>query len=327
MTGFDDSDLICRLQAGIAERQSGVSAPAGIGHKARRVARKRTAARSVAAGVPPLAVAGVVTLLAIGAGSGSTVARGLGSGGASASENPVAAVPGGPVRAQDTAYIVKRVKASVAGAGQHGTFIHDYAYAGGKVSSDGSVVNLGWKLADVYDYTAADGTEYSREVIYQADGSPYLTMTDHYGLGVNGALVDVQTIVNPRHHVYSQTRYPGASGLQRTVTPTLFGSPSEVRQALQSGQVTQKGAATVNGAQAIVLAVTVPGGSSGSGDHVTLYVDAQTYQPLRTVTAYDGRPDLEVADWVPATPDNIAKAQDASVPAGYTKVDKAQAER
>ena len=32
-------------------------------------------------------------------------------------------------------------------------------------------------------------------------------------------------------------------------------------------------------------------------------------------------PSLWVADWVPATPDNIAKATDDSIPAGYTKVD------
>ncbi len=30
-----------------------------------------------------------------------------------------------------------------------------------------------------------------------------------------------------------------------------------------------------------------------------------------------------VADWLPATSENIAKAKDASIPAGYTKADNA----
>ncbi len=41
------------------------------------------------------------------------------------------------------------------------------------------------------------------------------------------------------------------------------------------------------------------------------------------VEVYDGLPDLFVNDWMPATPDNTAHATDDSIPAGYTKVDKA----
>lgn len=56
--------------------------------------------------------------------------------------------------------------------------------------------------------------------------------------------------------------------------------------------------------------------------HRTLYVDALTYQPLRTVTVADGNPSPYVADWMPATPGNIAKAkEDEPIPVGYTKVD------
>jgi hypothetical protein len=42
------------------------------------------------------------------------------------------------------------------------------------------------------------------------------------------------------------------------------------------------------------------------------------------VTTADGNPSPPyVTDWMPATPENIAKAKDASIPAGYTKVDQA----
>jgi hypothetical protein len=318
MTPFDDDDLIERLQSGIAERQSDVYAPPGIGEQARRAARKRTVVRAVGAGVPLLVAAGVATVLVTGADPGSTAARDASAGGSALS------APTGSVRAQDTAYIVERVKANVAASAQDGTSIHDYAYTGGRVSADGSFVDLGWKLADVYDYTAPDATEYSREVMYREDGSTYLTMAERFAADGTGRVSDAQTIINPRDHVYSQTWYPGTSGRQRAATPTLFRSPSEVRQALQSGQVTQKGTATVSGSPAIALSVMVPSSSTVAGDRVALYVDAQTYQPLRTVTAYDGLPDLEVADWVPVTAETIAEAENDSTPAGYTKVDKAR---
>jgi hypothetical protein len=84
-------------QSGIAERQSGISAPDGIGDDARRTARKRTATRAVSAGVPVLAAAGVATVLATSSDSGSPAA-----GGASAGRSAHSA-PTGPVRTEDTA--------------------------------------------------------------------------------------------------------------------------------------------------------------------------------------------------------------------------------
>jgi hypothetical protein len=85
MTPFDDNDLIDRLQSGIDERQSRISAPDGIGDQARRAARKRTATRAVGAGVPVLAAAGVATVLAVSSGSGPTAVTGLSAGGVNGS--------------------------------------------------------------------------------------------------------------------------------------------------------------------------------------------------------------------------------------------------
>jgi hypothetical protein len=323
MTRLDDNELIERLQAGIAERQSGISAPDGIGDDARRAARRRSATRAVAVGAPVLAAAGVAAVLATGSGAGSTSGRGLGG-----SAPPISAVSGAPVKVKETAYIVKRVKASLAQADQGSTVVHASGYAGGDVSSDGSLVNLGWKLGDVYVYAAPDGSEYQREVMYQRDGGPYLTMTDHYSPDGNGTVSDAQTVVNPRSDSYSQTRYSGLSDPRAgAATPNLYSSPSKVRQALQSGQVTQTGTATINGKQAIALSIAVPSVPNVPRASLTLYVDAHTYQPLRTTTTYDGLRDLEVADWQPATANNIAQAKDDAIPYGYKKVDKARVTR
>jgi hypothetical protein len=323
MTPFDTNDLIAQLQSGIAERQSGISAPDGIGDSARRAARRRTATRAVGAGVPVLAAASVATVLATSSGPGTAATSGL-----SGSAHTASAMSGGPVALEDTAYIVRRVKANVAAAGQGGTVIHESAYARGNVTSDGSLVNLGWKIGEVYEYTTAGGSEYQRQLMYEADGSPWLTMTNHFSPEGNGTADDAQTIINPRNDTYSQTQYPGISDPRvGAPTPNLYSSPSEVQQALESGKVTQTGTATVSGTQAIALSIAVPSVPNIPRARLTLYVDARTYQPLRTVTVYDGLPDLEVADWMPATADNVAVAEDDSIPAAYTKVDKAQAVR
>lgn len=305
MTPCDDNDLIDRLQSGIAERQSDISAPDGIGDQARRAARQRTVTRAVGAGVPVLAAAGVATVLAVSSGSGSPAASG-----------PIA----GSVKIQDTAYIVKRVKARVADS-QGGTVIHDYSYAQGDQTSDGSLVNLGTKIADEYEYAAPGGTVYMKSAWNNLDGSPYLTGSNVLvpdGKG-DGRGTDNRTLINPATHTYTQAKFSGVSDPTAGLpTPNLYSSASEVQQALRSGQVTQKGPATVNGTPAIALSIALP---SAADTDLTLYVDAHTYQPLRTVEVIAGHPDLLVADWTPATPANIAQARDDSVPAGYTKVD------
>jgi hypothetical protein len=312
MTRCDEDDLIDGLRSGIAERQSGISAPDGIGDQARRSARKRIVTRVVGAGVPMLAAAGVAVVLVLGSGSEPTPAGAV--------SGPVVSAATGPVKIQDTAYIVRRVKANVADR-QSGMVIHGYSYARGEVGADGSLVNLGSKLGDEYDYAAPDGTVYMRSAWNNVDGSPYLTGTnvlvpDGHG---GGKGTDTRTLLNPITHTYTQARFSGVSDPKAGLpTPNLYSSASEVRQALASGQVTQQAPSMVNGTPAIALSITLPG---AAGEDLTLDVDAQTYQPLRTVITLDGKPDLLVADWVPATPDRIAQATDDSIPAGYTKAD------
>jgi hypothetical protein len=318
MTSFDDNDLIDRLQSGIVERQSRISAPEGIGDHARRAARKRTATRAVGAGVPVLAAAGVATVLAIGSGSGSSAAHGLSAGGSAL------VAPTGPVKAQDTAYIVRRVRAKIAEDSQSSIVIHTEFYASGDVSSDGSLT-LGPQTGEGWDYGAPDGTFYQRNVGVTADGSASPTAVT--GIGVTGPVVNGKqdvtlTVINATNHTYSRqvTVYSVPPGTPPASSPAvdLQSSPSEVQQALQSGQVSQEGTTTVDGTLAIALSVAAP-----RSLQFTVYVDAQSYQPLRTVTVSTGADDSAavVADWAPATPDNIAKAQDDSIPAGYAKVD------
>jgi hypothetical protein len=98
------------------------------------------------------------------------------------------------------------VKANVAASSQDGSLWHSVQFEGGTLNSDGSLVNLGTKEADTYDYEAPDGTGGFREVSYNDDGSTYLDITERFSRDANGTVDDAQTIVNPSGHVYSQTQ-------------------------------------------------------------------------------------------------------------------------
>jgi hypothetical protein len=132
------------------------------------------------------------------------------------------------------------------------------------------------------------------------------------------------TIINHANYTCSQqhTEYSVTGGANAPWYQALDLWSSRPRYSRRcSGQATQKGTTTVHGTLAIALSITVP---RARNLHRTLYVDALTCQPLRTVTVADGNPWPYVADWMPATPDNIAKAKDGdSIPVSYTKVDKA----
>jgi hypothetical protein len=317
MTRFDHNELIERLQFGIAERQSRVSAPAGIGEDARRAARKRTATRAVGAGVPVLAAAGLATVLATSPGSGPAGANGPGAGGAA--QAPAAS--GGPVHGEDVALVVKRVKTQLSGDTSSSFVVSSLQYDSADVSSDGSLGNLGNELSHGWSYDAPNGNEYGRTVGVGKDAG-----IDNFGVTgavINGHSKVTSTIINDINHTYSRqiTDYsvPANAKSSTSGTVELGSSPVAVRQALQTGRVTEKGTATVNGTPAIALSVALPSAYSLS---YTLFVDARTYKPLRTevIGTAAGDANTFVSDWEPATSANIARAKDDSIPAGYTKV-------
>jgi hypothetical protein len=276
--------------------------------------------RSVVVGIAAtgLAAAAVATVVATSSGPGSTAANGSSAGSSALS------APTGAVKGEDTAYVVKRVRANIAAENQSSIVIHTELYASGDVNSDGSLT-LGPQNGEGWDYDAPDGTFYQRNVGVNADGSPSPTAVT--GIGVTGRVVNGKqdvtlTVINPTNHTYSRqvTVYSVPANASAASSPAvgLQSSPSEVQHALQSGQVTQEGTTTVDGTQAIALSVAAP-----QSLRFTVYVDAHSYQPLRTVTLSTdpANPAAYVSDWIPATPDNIAQAKDDSVPAGYTKVD------
>lgn len=209
---------------------------------------------------------------------------------------------------------------------------HTYGYFTSHQNPDGALVHSGPKSGEGYQYVAPDGICYQRNWTYNYDGSPTgIVGYGVSGLAVNGKQVSTLTIINHANRTYGQQRaeyhVTAGANVPEPPAPGLESRPSEVQEALQSGQATWKGMTTVNGTPTIALSITAqPRMPNAQSVHLTLYADARTYQPLRTVTVVDGNPSGPyIADWMPATPDNIAKAKGDSIPADYTKVDMASA--
>ena len=260
-------------------------------------------------------------MLAIGSGSGRTATSGPSARGSRGSATFAPVVSGGPVKIENTAYIVKRVKAKIAQDSLGSTVIHSYVYSSGDVTSNGSVANLGKQTSSGYEYTAPDGAVYQRN-----------TAGDITGIGVTDPAVNGQrnislTVINHANDTYSvRPRYSVTADGNSPEGPSLTVaiSSSKVLQALQSGQLIKMGTTTVNGRKATALSVKLKQRSGVTPVRVTLYVDARSYQPLREVVSTAANEGPYVADWLPATPGNVAKAKDASIPTGYTKVDNAR---
>jgi hypothetical protein len=154
--------------------------------------------------------------LGISTGTGHLGLRvGSGSGGSAIS---APAVTGGPVKGEDTAYIVKHVKAEIAGASQSSLVLHTYGYFSAHESPDGSLVHSGPKRGEGYQYIAPDGTRYQRNWTYNKDGSPTgIIGHDVTGPVVNGKQDVALTIINRANHTYSQTHteYSVTGGAKR----------------------------------------------------------------------------------------------------------------
>lgn len=304
---MNDHDLIEELRQGLHAHADHTEVPEGFADDARRTARRRSARRAATAGTPLLAAAGIATVVATGVGSGRSSSGQAGA--------PNVNVSAG--KAQDTTYLVKRVRANLAAETQDGAVIQTDNYRTGQLSSDGSLINLGRKVYDGYEYTASDGTEYSTETYYNPDGSVEISGFDTYVPGAGGTGTDTETTLSPAKQEYSRRQYPGTPDPNGSTTPSMFSTPSQVQQAIQSNQVTQAGTATIDGTPALALTFSF---QSVPVSSAVLYVDAQTDQPLRMAWQVPGGDHvLFVENWMQATSTNIALAQDDSIPAGYTE--------
>lgn len=275
--------------------------------------RKRRRRAQLTSATVLVASAGAATALATGAGPTRSLSRG---------PQPPSVALGG--QAHDTAYIIKRVTAKVAADSGIGTLIHTYSYGSGDIRPDGSIVNLKYEVGNAWDYIARDRAVYWRYTLYDdASGRPRYDEIDDWVPGANGKDTNTRILINLSQKTYSKSVFKDQSAPNEGPTPNLLSSASQIRRTLRTGLVNVKGTATINGTPVIALAVKPPKGELAPNETLTLYVDARSYQPLRTLFVYDGHLNLEINDCVSPTPARVAMAEDHSIPAGYRQVAKA----
>ena len=289
----------------------------------RAATRSRTHRRPVMVGIGATGLAAAAAATVLVASSGSTAASGpraVGSG---------LRASAGPARTEDTAYIIKRVKARIAADGHDNMIQRSETYFSASMSSDGSL-SFGPKQGEDYGYATPDGAGHNDSTTYNRDGTVRFIYDEEEAPVVNGEQSSSYIIIDPANHTYTQTNYSRHVG--KALPPPggfLNDSSPQVRHALQSGRMTKVGTPTFMGTRAIALSLPPCPGSGCPGLRGVMYVDAQTYQPLGVAvvpdrhTRYARGIDPEVDYRVPATAHNIAQAKDsipAGFPAGYTKV-------
>ena len=260
-----------------------------------RPERARRSRRRARVAVPALAVAvaaGVAVVVATGAAGGSNGSSNIGASGSPGS--PSGAVAHG----QDVAYIVRRVRSHlVAGTGE----VMEYPSTGG-----GNFSYDSWGYTD-----PQTGAQYLSTAGTLANGTTFYSETQD-ATPSNGGMQYRNVFVDPIQKVYTVS-----DGHTSTATALPVPAPvQQLQQKLNSGEATREGLVTINGAAALKISFATTQGPQGSTS--TLYVNPQSYEPVRFVWTVGTSTDA--VNWLPATTANIANAEPAQIPAGYTQV-------
>ena len=245
-------------------------------------------------------VPAITAVAAVGA--AVMVATGVigGSGGMSGAGGRPSAPAHQLAQGQNVAFVVSRVRAQLATSTDD---VIEY-----RPTSEGASSYDTWGYAD-----PQTGAHYLSSVGMRADGTIYYTETQD-GVPNRGGLKFANVYTDPINQTYAVYNYR-----MSTVQPLPFADVvRQLRSQLQSGQATREGTATVNGRQALKISILAPNGNPDATS--TLYVNPQSYTPIQ----------LEQGDipviirWLPATPENIAKAEPVQIPTGYTQLPLAE---
>ena len=220
---------------------------------------------------------------------------------------------------KETAYIVQRVRKDLASTTAGGgvletsvTYPPDSRFGQQSVS---------WSWTD-----PQTGFQYEQTTVTDAAGNPVSKSWDELERlthDTNGQVTEHGQSLSLDYGTRTYTEGP----MTLTYTPaagqlpSLLSTTDEISQALQNGTVSQAGTTTIDGTAAISLSVT---GEVG----MTLYVNAQTDQPLRMVLSNPTNSDNEpiITDLQPASQANVANTQEPSIPAGFAPAPAAPAQ-
>ena len=231
------------------------------------------------------------------------------------------------VRAHNTAYIVRRVRANLADltvAGE-GRVLERSSTRGASSAGDPVIDNVDWAYIDPRTKVA-----YQRSVDRSATGST-LSINKLVTTPVGNVLHTQVTFLDPHRHAYTIVTNASPSG---TVTAarseTELGIKStahQIDQALRSNRVAQHGTATIDRQTTIKLSVPPPASLVKSRlsaqTMITLYVNARSYQPVQEVDVvppeHNSSGGTSISRWLPATRKTIKLAK-VRIPADYRRI-------
>jgi len=125
--------------------------------------------------------------------------------------------------------------------------------------------------------------------------------------------------VDYTRHTYFQQEMPGRAAPFGQAAGVPYGDPTELRDALASGQITLVGTEQVDGRSTEHLRLNLSGEDAKQAA-MDLWVDSESYLPVKMV-ARKGPYHINVSyEWLPRTPENLAHLE-LTVPAGYTRAD------
>ena len=277
-------------RAALAREIDQATAAPHPGRQRRSLRRMRVAFPALAAA----AAAGAAVVVATGAIGGSNGSSNIGGGGSPGSH--VGAVAHG----HDVAYVVGRVRAHLAAGTDE---VIEYPSTGGNFGFDS------WGYVD-----SQTGAHYMSSVGTLADGTTFYSETQE-GTPSNGGLQFKNVNADPIHRIYTVDEYHMSTVQPLPVPPAV----QQLQGELKSGQATPEETVTINGRSALEISISSSKGDQGATS--TLYVDPQSYEPIRFV--WTAGTSTDAVNWLPATPANIAKAE-PQIPAGYTQVSSAQ---
>jgi len=139
------------------------------------------------------------------------------------------------------------------------------------------------------------------------------------GIVIHGANATVTTLDYAARTVTTDTE-PAATIRTDARLGVNVPSPGEIRKELRAATLVSEGRAVVDGHHTYRLRLTVPPASQAwfPGDDVELYVDASTYQLVRTTISRHGRlQDTDDLTWTPRSTADLSLAK-VIIPAGFS---------
>lgn len=197
---------------------------------------------------------------------------------------------------QTVAYVIQRTSAALDDANDYILQLSWYKSVGKTLEDE--------QTGAVYETPDSSGTE-----VWMSD--KVAGNVDHFS----------QTLVNHQARTWSKlvddsAILPGAAS--QPSRDAAFGTPAQVKRALNSGTFTIIGQGDDHGRQVIKLKAVNTTRTGIDVDQV--WVDARTYQPVHVVISWKGQEvDIDEA-WLPRAADTVNMINNPQVPAGYRQV-------